>query len=111
MLRLYARIIRRPKSNSGEVELDKETAKSTADFIDAVKPRVVTIENVKGYKDSEAMKIITHALDKNGYTWDADVYNAADFGSYTNRERLIVRAVKDGELPESLRSNHARVDG
>lgn len=88
------------KSNSGEVELDKETAKSTADFIDAVKPRVVTIENVKGYKDSEAMKIITQALDKNGYKWDADVYNAADFGGYTSRERLIVRAVKDGELPE-----------
>lgn len=88
------------KSNSGEVELDKETAKSTADFIDAVKPRVVTIENVKGYKDSEAMKIITQALDKNGYKWDADVYNAADYGGYTSRERLIVRAVKDGELPE-----------
>lgn len=88
------------KSNSGEVELDKETAKSTADFIDAVKPRVVTIENAKGYKDSEAMNIITKALDKNGYTWDSDVYNAADYGGYTNRERLIVRAVKDGELPE-----------
>ncbi len=88
------------KSNGGEVELDKETAKSTADFIDAVKPRVVTIENVKGYKDSEAMKIITQALDKNGYKSDADVYNAADFGGYTSRERLIVRAVKDGELPE-----------
>lgn len=88
------------KSNSGEVELDKETAKSTADFIDAVKPRVVTIENVKGYKDSEAMKIITQALDKNGYTWDSDVYNAADYGGYTSRKRLIIRAVKDGELPE-----------
>ena len=88
------------KSNSGEVELDKETAKSTADFIDAVKPRVVTIENVKGYKDSEAMKIITKALDKNGYIWDSDVYNAADYGGYTSRERLIIRAVKDGELPE-----------
>ena len=88
------------KSNGGEVELDKETAKSTADFIDAVKPRVVTIENVKGYKDSEAMKIITQSLDKNGYKWDADVYNAADYGGYTSRERLIVRAVKDGELPE-----------
>lgn len=88
------------KSNGGEVELDKETAKSTADFIDAVKPRVVTIENVKGYKNSEAMKIITQTLDKNGYKWDADVYNAADFGGYTSRERLIVRAVKDGELPE-----------
>lgn len=98
------------KSNSGEVELDKETAKSTADFIDAVKPRVVTIENVKGYKDSEAMKIITNELDKNGYTWDSDVYNAADYGGYTSRERLIVRAVKDGELPEKPKKQ-PRKDG
>jgi site-specific DNA-cytosine methylase len=87
------------KSNHAEVELDKETAASTAEFINAVKPKVVTIENVKGYKDSEAMKIITDALDADGYTWDADVYNAADFGGYTNRERLIVRAVRDGQLP------------
>lgn len=88
------------KSNHAEVELDKETASSTAEFINSVKPKVVTIENVKGYKDSEAMKTITDALDANGYTWDADVYNAADFGGYTNRERLIVRAVRDGKLPD-----------
>lgn len=88
------------KSNHAEVELDKETAASTAEFINAIKPKVVTIENVKGYKDSEAMKTITDALDSNGYTWDADVYNAADYGGYTNRERLIVRAVRDGKLPE-----------
>jgi site-specific DNA-cytosine methylase len=88
------------KSNHAEVELDKETAASTAEFINAVKPKVVTIENVKGYKDSDAMKIITDVLDANGYTWDADVYNAADYGGYTNRERLIVRAVRDGKLPE-----------
>jgi site-specific DNA-cytosine methylase len=88
------------KSNHAEVELDKETAASTAEFINAVKPKVVTIENVKGYKDSDAMKTITEALDANGYTWDADVYNAADYGGYTNRERLIVRAVRDGKLPE-----------
>ena len=87
------------KSNHAEVELDKETAASTAEFINAVKPKVVTIENVKGYKDSDAMKIITDVLDANGYTWDADVYNAADYGGYTNRERLIVRAVRDGKLP------------
>lgn len=87
------------KSNHAEVELDKETAASTAEFINAIKPKVVTIENVKGYKDSEAMKIITDALDANGYTWDADVYNAADYGGYTNRERLIVRAVRYGKLP------------
>lgn len=88
------------KSNHTEVELDKETAASTAEFINAIKPKVVTIENVKGYKDSEAMKTVTGALDANGYTWDADVYNAADYGGYTNRERLIVRAVRDGKLPE-----------
>lgn len=87
------------KSNHAEVELDKETAASTAEFINSIKPKVVTIENVKGYKDSDAMKIITDALDANGYTWDADVYNAADYGGYTNRERLIVRAVRDGKLP------------
>lgn len=88
------------KSNHAEVELDKETAASTAEFINAIKPKVVTIENVKGYKDSDAMKTITDALDANGYTWDADVYNAADYGGYTNRERLIVRAIRDGKLPE-----------
>lgn len=88
------------KSNHAEVELDKETAASTAEFINAIKPKVVTIENVKGYKDSDAMKTITDALDANGYTWDTDVYNAADYGGYTNRERLIVRAVRDGKLPE-----------
>ena len=87
------------KSNHAEVELDKETAASTAEFINAIKPKVVTIENVKGYKNSDAMKTITDALDANGYTWDADVYNAADYGGYTNRERLIVRAVRDGKLP------------
>ena len=87
------------KSNHAEVELDKETAASTAEFINAIKPKVVTIENVKGYKDSDAMKTITDALDANGYNWDADVYNAADYGGYTNRERLIVRAVRDGKLP------------
>lgn len=87
------------KNNHAELELDKDTAASTAEFISKVRPKVVTIENVKGYKDSEAMKTITDALDEAGYKWDADVYNAADYGGYTNRERLIVRAVRDGELP------------
>lgn len=87
------------KNNHEELELDRETAASTAEFISKVRPKVVTIENVKGYKDSEGMKTITDALDEAGYKWDADVYNAADYGGYTNRERLIVRAVRDGELP------------
>ena len=90
----------RAKRDGGEVELDKETAQSTADFISAKRPKVVTIENVKGYKNSEALKIITDELTRQGYDWDMDVYNAADYGGYTKRERLIIRAVRDGKLPE-----------
>ena len=85
--------------DGGEVELDKETALSTAEFIAKTRPKVVTIENVKGYRNSEALKIITDELTRQGYDWDADVYNAADYGGYTKRERLIVRAKRDGKLP------------
>jgi site-specific DNA-cytosine methylase len=87
------------KRDGGEVELDKETARSTAQFIGETRPKVVTIENVKGYKNSDALKIITDELTAQGYDWDMGVYNAADYGGYTNRERLIVRAVRDGKLP------------
>ena len=87
------------KREGGEVELDKETALSTAEFIAKTRPKVVTIENVKGYRNSEALKIITDELTRKGYDWDADVYNAADYGGYTKRERLIVRAKRDGKLP------------
>ena len=87
------------KREGGEVELDKETALSTAEFIEKTRPKVVTIENVKGYRNSEALKIITDELTRQGYDWDADVYNAADYGGYTKRERLIVRAKRDGKLP------------
>ena len=87
------------KRDGGEVELDKETARSTAQFIGETRPKVVTIENVKGYKNSDALNIITDELTAQGYDWDMGVYNAADYGGYTNRERLIVRAVRDGKLP------------
>ena len=83
-----------------DVNRDEQIVMNVGDTSYSIVKDPETIKNVKGYKDSEAMKIITQALDKNGYTWDADVYNAADFGGYTSRERLIVRAVKDGELPE-----------
>ena len=87
------------KREGGEVELDKETALSTAEFIAKTRPKVVTIENVKGYRNSEALKIITDELTRQGYDWDANVYNTADYGGYTKRERLIVRAKRDGKLP------------
>lgn len=87
------------KQSAEELPLDKATAQSTAEFISKVRPKIVTIENVKGYRDSESMKIILDELKKQGYNYDVDVYNAADYGAYTSRERLIVRAVRDWSLP------------
>lgn len=87
------------KQSAEELPLDKATAQSTAEFISKVRPKIVTIENVKGYRDSESMKIILGELKKQGYNYDVDVYNAADYGAYTSRERLIVRAVRDWSLP------------
>lgn len=89
----------RAKQSAEELPLDKATAQSTAEFISKVRPKIVTIENVKGYRDSESMKIILDELKKQGYNYDVDVYNAADYGAYTSRERLIVRAVRDWSLP------------
>ncbi|MCQ2316332.1 MAG: DNA cytosine methyltransferase [Bacteroidales bacterium] len=92
------------KARRLESEIDILTARATAEAIRKLQGkgnRVITIENVKEYRGSEALKIITDALDKYGYTWDTDlpVYNSADFGAATSRERLLIRAVKDGTLP------------
>lgn len=83
----------------GECDIDIETAQATAKAIVDLKPRVFTLENVADYEDFAAMKIITDALVSEGYTFDAQVYNAADYGAATNRKRLLLRAVKDGPLP------------
>ncbi len=97
------------KRNAEEIGIDVETAQSTADFIHKIRPKVVTIENVKGYRRGKSLEIILQALKDEEYRYDVDVYNAADFGGYTKRERLIVRAVRDGELPEKPKPLDARL--
>ena len=89
-----------PASHSGgETPLDILTAEATARVLEEQKPQVFTVENVKRYIGSEAYNIITNKLDELGYTWDVDVYKASDYGNATKRERMIIRAVRDGELP------------
>jgi len=78
---------------------DMDSAESVARVIREAQPPVVTIENVPGYKDTVPFNAIIKALEDAGYTYDVGVYNAADFGGSQNRNRLFVRAVKDGKLP------------
>lgn len=89
-----------PASNKGgETELDIVTAEATARILEEQMPQVFTVENVKRYIGSEAYNIIVNKLTELGYKWDVDVYKASDYGNATKRERMIVRAVKDGEPP------------
>ena len=83
----------------GETTLDITTAQATIRVLEEQMPQVFTVENVKRYIDSEAYNIITNKLDELGYTWDVAVYKASDYGNATKRERMIIRAVKDGQLP------------
>jgi DNA-cytosine methyltransferase len=83
----------------GEKTLDIVTAQATARVLEEQMPQVFTVENVKRYIGSEAYKIITDKLTELGYKWDVDVYKASDYGNATKRERMIIRAVKEGNLP------------
>ena len=87
-------------NDQGEKPLDIETARATAEAISTLQPKVITVENVARYKNSEAIKLIEDALKENGYEYDKNVYRASDFGGATIRERMFLRAVKDGVLPE-----------
>ena len=84
---------------SGEKTIDITTAEATARVLEEQNPEAFTVENVKRYIGSEAYNIITKKLDELGYKWDVDVYKASDYGNATNRERMVIRAVKSGELP------------
>ena len=95
-------------NDMGEKPLDIETARATADAIRNLEPKVVTVENVARYRNSEAVKIIEEALEESGYDYDVKVYSATDFGGATIRQRMFIRAVKDGVLPEVDTSEHAR---
>lgn len=87
--------------NEADSALDMSTAMSTARALDMLRPAVFTVENVKDYRGSKALKQITDMLDKLGYKYDIGVYNSADYGAATSRERMFLRAFRPdvGELP------------
>jgi site-specific DNA-cytosine methylase len=87
------------RKGRGVSELDEASARKVAGNILAARPPAVTIENVPLYADTVLLKIITDVLDEEGYTYDVDTYDAADYGAAQTRKRMILRAVREGELP------------
>lgn len=96
----------RANNKSGETEMDRNFARSIVKAIRAWQPRVFTLENVRGYQGSDSLKMVTDILDELGYKWDVDVYRASDYGAATIRDRLFVRAVRDGDLPKKPVKTH-----
>lgn len=84
--------------NGKESETDIETAQAVVRAIRAQTPQVFTLENVWGYRDYAAFRLILNALGDEGYFYDFEHVNAADFGVPQTRRRLILRASR-GLLP------------
>jgi len=78
---------------------DLKSAKKVAELIRKGRPPMFTLENVIDYKHDKngkkLYKLITDALDDEGYSYKDFEVNAADFGSAQDRKRLILLATRD----------------
>jgi DNA (cytosine-5)-methyltransferase 1 len=86
-------------TNKGEAQLDIDSARKVAEFIQVLQPKHFTLENVEAYRKSKSFHLIVEILHKIGYFCNWQVLNAADFGVPQSRRRLILIAVKDGFIP------------
>lgn len=91
---------RASQANTGAVETDEDItiADAVIRALDAQQPDVFTLENVWMYRTFKAFENICKALGRNGYIYDFEHVNSADFGVPQTRKRLILRAVR-GLLP------------
>jgi site-specific DNA-cytosine methylase len=70
----------------------------TLDAVDALNPRVVLLEEVTSYADSEVFKLIVEGLKARGFTVDYRKLELDKYGLPSSRRRLFMRAVR-GVLP------------
>jgi site-specific DNA-cytosine methylase len=93
----------------GEKDLDIEIANHVAKLIADSLPRSIAIENVKGYANSQSLAIILDRLKSCGYNITQSIECAANYGTPTTRERLIVRA-SQSRIKPMIHSHQKRSD-
>lgn len=69
------------------------------EFVRALNPAVVLVENVPEYANTLSATVIRSVLDDLGYRITEKVLNGNDFGALENRNRLCMVAVSEG-LPD-----------
>ena len=85
-------------SEQGERPEDIALGEKIASFIDILRPRIFTLENVTFYRTFEAFQSILDALSRSGYMYHFEHVNMADLGVPQTRRRLILRAIRGSLL-------------
>ena len=96
------------KAGAKETEGDLALARKCAEFIRAIRPKFVTLENVYGYRKSYSIMVIWYTLLELGYGVDSWHCNFADFGVPQTRKRLIVTASSSGRAPQRPMPSHCK---
>lgn len=78
---------------------DAEIGRAVVDYLDALQPRVLLVENATFYRQHPAFLSIVAAAERLGYQWDLRLLDADDYGVPQSRKRMFARFVLGGLLP------------
>lgn len=95
------------KANNEEQPEDIALAEAVARWIITKLPRIVTLENVYQYRNSQSWVTIAQAMHNHGYLFNYWHVNMADYGVPQTRKRMIVIARRDGTMPQLPPATHA----
>ena len=96
-------ILKDPTRGGEENDLDIRSADAVNKVLKTCKPKFFTLENVGGYRKSDAYESIKNTLLDLGYKFDDAIYNANEYGSPTDRKRLLLRATLGNDLPAPIK--------
>lgn len=93
------------KTDGKESPEDMQSALALCKYIEHHLPRVVTLENVWGYRKFDAFAAILKTLTRCGYRWDYWHLCAADYGVPQTRKRLILIASTEFQPTKPLETH------
>lgn len=97
------------KTNGIETKRDRDMAARVGEYIQLRQPKIVTLENVWGWRQSKSWESIHRVLVSCGYELGAWKVNMADYGVPQTRERMIVVARRDGFRPSIPLPTHTKI--
>ena len=95
------------KTGAAESEFDLGCAAAVCRAIEQIKPKTFSLENVRGYKNSDSFLMIVTTLKSLGYNPAFRVLNSADYGVPQARKRLILLG-KLGDRPRFPETTHQK---